>query len=79
MLIKSAPEFRKLCYICSTFIHEPDIFPDDFPSEWRWCCGCKAIACLIISTSLVNTKLAFNSSINILRRVKKVNEMINVN
>lgn len=35
------------CVICS-FHLEKDRFPDDYPKEWMFCCGCKTLIGLIL-------------------------------
>jgi len=35
------------CIICGDLL-EKNKFPDDYPDDWKFCCGCKVIAGFIV-------------------------------
>ena len=37
------------CSLCGYLLSKK--FPDDFPDDWKWCCGCLALAKGIITCS----------------------------
>ena len=61
-------EADKKCAVCSFPLHN-DNFPDDFPNEWKFCCGCLLIAEGIIKGVLVKTDLIGNFYDRVLNKI----------
>jgi len=71
------PENTMKCNICSFWL-ENNKFPDDFPKEWRWCCGCLNIGAMILEKSFDEMMVIFHNSPHTMERIKGVNKLISV-
>ena len=76
---------KNKCAICKAKLHDPTVFPIDFPDEWRFCCNCSALANILARYSWTELVRIFvkNSSLSknktVVKRIKKIDELINVN
>ena len=76
---------KNKCAICNGKIHDPAVFPKDFPNEWKFCCNCYAIANVLIRHNWIDVILWFEEngsymeSKTAVKRIKKIDELINVN
>lgn len=42
------PDLVNVCCTCGNWLHHIDVFPKDFPDEWKMCCSCFSYAKEII-------------------------------
>ena len=72
---------KSKCITCFSKLHKGWNFPEDFPEEWKMCCHCKVLADLIISHGLKRVINAFTvlERKSLLKRIERVNKLINVN
>jgi len=64
-------EGDKKCAICSFPLHNEN-FPEDFPDEFKFCCGCLGIAKLIIKGTLMENDLTGNFYDRVLNKITLV-------
>lgn len=76
---RPCPENRFTCAICRNWLHDMSVFPDDFPREWKWCCGCVTIGEILIDIGIEEVEFTFSECNSILKRIERVNKMICVN
>ena len=60
-------DITEKCVIC--YFRLTEKFPDDFPDEWKFCCGCLEMAKLIIEGNLAHFCWAFNKPNEILQKI----------
>lgn len=78
------------CAVCFTDLHDPGNFPEDFPDEWKFCCGCMNAADNIVNRGIKKViefyDFFFNNKYNhnykdfvrYKRKAEKLNKLITV-
>ena len=76
---------KSKCVACFSTLHEGGKFPEDYPEEWKMCCGCLDVANVIVGYSFSQVIDFFRrSSKNFdrkayIKRTERINKLINVN
>ena len=76
---------KEKCATCGRGLHKPNVFPDDFPDEWKMCCSCNFYAKAIVDDGnvigIINSWypiIKIECREKFLETIKKVDELIKV-